>query len=135
MEVMIAVVVIGILATFAIPNVMRMREKIKINTTKGTMAAIETALNEYNEDFGHFPNRREGGLDALVQQPQGPAAQKWNGPYLKGKTEIPLDSWGNPFEFNLRQDIVNKDKFKYYEIVSTGPKGPDDENDNIYIGG
>lgn len=133
-EVMIAVFVIGILATFAIPGAMRMWEKIKINTTKGTIASIETALYNYRDDIGHFPTKREGGLDALVQPPQGPGSEKWNGPYLKGKSEMPLDAWNSPFELNLGEDIVQKDKHKYYEIVSYGPKGPDDDSDNIYMG-
>jgi general secretion pathway protein G len=135
MEVMIAVIVIGILATFAIPNVMRMWKKIKVNTTMGVMATIETALHDYREDIGHFPRRKEGGLDALVQKPQGQGMEKWDGPYIKGKTEMPLDAWNQPFELNLPPDIVKKDKHKYYEIVSHGPNGPDDETDNIYIGG
>jgi general secretion pathway protein G len=135
MEVMIAVVVIGILATFVVPNVMRMRKRIQRNTTMGIMASIETALHDYREDIGHFPRRKEGGLDALVQKPQGQGMEKWDGPYLKGKTEMPLDSWNQPFELNLPPNIINKQKFKYYEIISYGPNGPDDESDNIYVGG
>lgn len=134
MEVMIAVVVIGILATFAIPGVMRMREKIAINTTKGVMASLETALHDYRDDMGSFPTRKEGGLDALVQKPQGQSAEKWQGPYLKGKTEIPVDAWGNAYELNLGTDIIKKDKHRYYEIISHGPNGPDDETDTIYMG-
>jgi len=134
MEVMIAVVIIGIMATFAVPGIMRMLRKVKVNTTTGVMASIETALHDYRDDVGHFPRQKEGGLDALVQKPQGPGMEKWDGPYLKGKTEMPTDSWNNPFELNLPPNIIKKDKFKYYEIISHGPNGPEDESDDIYMG-
>ncbi|MBU1007633.1 type II secretion system major pseudopilin GspG [Candidatus Dependentiae bacterium] len=134
MEIMIAMVVLGILATLAIPGVMRMREKIRVNQTKAVMASLETAINDYREDIGHFPTQQEGGLEALVVRPRGPAAQKWDGPYLKGKTELPQDAWGNDYELNLGAAIKNKAKHKYYEIISYGPAGPEDEKDIMFTG-
>lgn len=134
MEVMIAVVVIGVLATLAIPGVMRMRRQLQKNSTKATMAGIESALHDYRDDIGHFPTRQEGGLEAIVVRPRGPAGEKWDGPYLKGKDELPQDSWGYDFEFNLGPAIKSKTKYKYYEIISYGPEGPDNEKDNISMG-
>jgi len=134
MEVMIAVVIIGVLASLAVPGIMRMRKQLKINATKSTIAAIEVAIRDYQEDIGHMPTRQEGGLEALVVRPRGKAAEKWDGPYLKGQTEVPRDSWNYDFEYNTGPAIKNKAKYRYYEIISYGPNGPDDESDNIPMG-
>lgn len=134
MEVMIAVVIIGVLATLALPGIMRMRKQLKVNSTKATMAAIESALHDYREDVGHFPTRQEGGLEAIVVRPRGSAGQKWDGSYLKGKIELPQDAWRYDFEFNLGPAIKDKARYKYYEIISSGPEGPDNEKDNISMG-
>jgi general secretion pathway protein G len=134
MEVLIAIIIIGILATLAGPQILKLRERIRVNSTKGTMAAIKSALQDYNEDMGRFPGRREGDLDALVQRPAGKEAERWDGPYLEGKDEIPLDAWSREFEYNLPPNIQHKNKYKYFEIISTGKNGPDDEKDNIDMG-
>lgn len=134
MEVMLAVVVIGILATLALPGIMRMRRRLQKNTTLATMATLETAIRDYQEDIGHFPTRQEGGLEAIVTRPRGKAAEKWDGPYLKGRTELPQDSWNYDFEYNTGPAIKDKARFKYFEIISTGPNGPDDESDDLSMG-
>jgi len=135
MEVMIAVTVIGVLAALAGPGIMRMREKLKVNSTMATIAALETAINDYREDMGGYPNKREGGLEAIVERPSGKAGAKWKGPYLKGRDTLPLDAWKNEFELHLGAQIVKDKKHKYYEIMSPGPsRDEDNEEDNIYKG-
>ena len=134
-EVLIAIVIIGILATLAGPRIMKIKEKIEVNSTKGTMAAIKTALMDYRDDFGSFPGPKEGGLEALVKNPfSGAGAEKWDGPYISGKTEVPKDYWNREIEYNLPPNIQNKNKYKYFEIISYGPSGPDNEKDNIDMG-
>ena len=130
MEVMIAVVVIGILATLAGPRVMKMLDKIKLNTTMGRMAAIETAIQNYREEMGPLPQR----LEDIVVKPTGKGSEKWDGPYIKGAKELPIDAWNNEFEYNKGQNIKHKDVYRYYEIISYGPTGEEDESDYIHMG-
>lgn len=135
MEVMIAMVIIGILATFAIPGALRMWKKVNINHAKGTMATIQSALIQYKEDMGHFPTQREGGTDALFEQPNVPGAEgRWDGSYMPGHETMPDDPWKNPFEINFGTDIQNKKKYRFLEIICTSENGPDDESDNFDIG-
>lgn len=130
MEVMIAVVVMGILATLAGPQILKKLATIKLNQTKSTMSAIEAALSDYRQDMGPLPQR----LDELVVRPTGKGSDRWDGPYIKGAKEIPLDAWNNEFEYNKGQNIKHKDIYKYYEIISYGPTGEEDESDYINIG-
>lgn len=134
MEVLIAVVIIGILATLAGPRIIEFKRKMEINASKATLAAIETALHDYRDDMGQFPSQKVGGLDALVQRPVGKGAERWNGPYLKGKTEVPTDYWNREIEYNLPPNIKHKNKYKYYELISYGPNGEEDESDNFDFG-
>lgn len=133
---MIAMVIIGILATFAVPQIQKIRERISKNTTQGLMATIEGALINYKEELGHFPTQKEGGLDALVTRPVGKDYEtKWQGPYIKGATVVPKDGWGHDFIYNLAPNIQKKDRFRYYEIISYGPNNDaNNESEHLYMG-
>jgi general secretion pathway protein G len=129
MEVMIAIVIIGILATLAGPAMMRKWKQIEINTTRATMSAIKAALNDYREDIGHFPTKEEGGLEALVKKPKN--VKNWNGPsYLEGRDEVPKDKWGQEFDYNKPPKKYGN-LYRYYEIISDGPE---DSEEEIHLG-
>jgi len=138
MEVMLAVAIIGILAAVAGPAIMRKWREVNINTTKSTMQSIKAALMDYRQDMGHFPTKREGSLDALVQKPTVKGNERWDGPYLEGKSEMPTDAWNNDFIYNTGTEITQKDRFKYFEIISYGangePGGEGKENQDLYAG-
>ena len=124
MEILVVVFIIGLLATLVGPRVIGLMTKGKISATKATLSAIKTGLVEYKQDIGHFPTAREGGLDALVIMPNIKGNEKWEGPYLEAQEEVPLDSWGNEFEYNL-PPVMYKTKYKYFEVISQGEEGED----------
>ena len=124
MEVMLAVIIIGVLSTLAIPRIMRKMQDMKISATKATIASFKSALMDYNQDIGHFPSTEEGGLDALVKQPRG--IKKWEDSYLEGRDSVPTDQWNNEFEYN-KPPRKFKNLYKYYEIISDGPEDADEE--------
>ena len=121
-EVMIAVAIIGMMAAVVIPNIQKYLAKAKVSSTQTTMAAIKSALLDYQSDMGNFPTKREGGLDALIEKPNVKGSERWEGPYLEGQDEVPTDAWRNEFEYNTGSDITQK-KFKHYEIISHGANG------------
>jgi type IV pilus assembly protein PilA len=53
-ELMIVVAIIGILAAIAIPNFLRFQLKSKTSEGKVNIAAIRTAEESYNAEFGNF---------------------------------------------------------------------------------
>lgn len=133
MEVMLAVAIMGILAVMIGPSIVKKLGQVKENTTKSTMATLKSALQDYYTDIGHFPNKSEKGLDALVVRPKGKAAKKWDGPYIEGESEIPTDAWGGEFEYNA-PPARYKDKFKRYELISFGESGEEGGDEEVVMG-
>ena len=126
-EVMLAVVIIGVLSTLIIPGIMKKWKQMEVNTTKSTMAALKSALNDYRQDVGHFPTAEEGGLEALVKRPKG--IKKWDDSYLENTIDVPTDKWGQEFEYNIPPKKYKN--YKYYEIISDGPE---DAEEDIHMG-
>ncbi len=87
------------------------------------VAAAQDQIDFFNKclgifyvHMGRFPTAEEG-LEALVKQPTGEGADRWQGPYLK-EAEIPLDPWGNPYVY-VYPGRINPD----YDIISYGADG------------
>lgn len=114
LEMMVVVVIIGIIVSMIGPRIVGRMKKAKIQTTKATMARVKSALIEYSIDMGAFPSSREG-LDVLIDRPNVKNARKWDGPYLEGQEEVPVDQWGNEFEYNCPPERFKK--YRYFEII------------------
>ena len=78
--------------------------------------SIETALNNYEAEHGHYPPL-EFDLDELAVGREG-------GPYLSGPIR---DGWGRPFRYML---VDGKPK-----VYSAGPDGVFGTKDDIYARG
>ena len=126
-EVMVVIVILGVLAALIVPNVMGRSEKAKVDTTQITLKGVAGALDQYKLDNNHFPTMQEGGLDALVNQPE--AAKNWlPGGYLKGG--YPKDSWDN----DLQYVIPGRDgqAFDLYSFGADGKEGGEGNDADIY---
>jgi general secretion pathway protein G len=137
MDVMIAVAIMALLATLVGTNVMRYLERAKESSTKTVLAAVETAMQDYYQDIGHFPTKAEGGLIALTQQPRGEKYKgKWQGPYLERiePGTVPVDGWDNPLELSIPP--LDKKRFKYYQVNSYGKDGKDSDEarTDLFVG-
>lgn len=133
-EILVVLMIMGFLLAFVGPALYRRIAQSKVAMTKLKMGTIKSALIEYQTDVGHYPNKKEGGLQALIVQPQG--AQGWNGPYLDDEGDL-LDKWGGEFECNI-PPVKYKNKFKYLEIISYGADGEEGgtgDNAEIVSGG
>lgn len=90
MEIMIVIIIIGLMATFAAPKFIKQLGRAEQNTAKAQVEMLMTALDAYRLDVGSYPSQQEG-LEALVANP---GSEGWLGPYLN-KTKIPEDPWRN----------------------------------------
>ena len=108
-EVLIVMVILGLLAALVGPRMFGKTGKAKQKAAKSQITLFETAIDAYRLDVGKFPPD----LNALRQKPDG--VDKWDGPYLP--KEIPLDPWGNPYEYKVPGE--NSD----YDIISYGADG------------
>jgi general secretion pathway protein G len=122
-EILVVVFIIGLLASLVGPRVINLMFKGQVSATKSTLQSLKAALADFKLDVGRFPTKAEG-LEALVQN-KG-KSPKWNGTYLEGKTEAPLDGWDNEFIYNAPPEVY-KDNYKYYEIISHGDPATEDD--------
>ena len=130
-EILIVLGIIILLAGAAIVALVPQQKGARIDTTKLKMKSIETGIEAYNVNIGHYPNEQEGGLEALRVKPSFDTeamGQNWRGPYLK---EDPVDSWGQKFNYQLSQPGTPEADLTPFKLWSNGPDGMDGTEDDV----
>lgn len=95
LEVMVVVVILGILASFVVPNLLGNKEKADQQKAVTDIVALENALDMYKLDNGSYPTTDQG-LEALVSKPHSspePRNYRADG-YIK---RLPTDPWGGDY--------------------------------------
>ncbi len=95
LELLVVLVILGLLAAFAVPQVMNYLGGARSDAANIQVSNLSTALDLCRLDVGRYPTTGEG-LGSLVTPPSG--AERWNGPYVK-KRESLIDPWGEPYGF------------------------------------
>jgi general secretion pathway protein G len=114
-EIMVVVVIIGLLAAFAVPLFMGRVDEARITKTRADIQAIETALAMYRLDTARYPNTSHG-LSALVRRPEEATVRNWReGGYLP---RLPRDPWGNDYQYRYPGS-----RGLAYDLYSLGPDG------------
>ena len=113
-ELMIVIVILGLLATVAMPRILDKPEKARRAKAKFDITNIETALRLFHTDTGRFPTTSEG-LDALVTNP---GVRNYNDKGYLDK--VPTDPWGNAYVY-ISPGLRHKD----YDLESYGKDGED----------
>jgi general secretion pathway protein G len=125
-ELMIAVVIIGILAAIIAPNVIGRLNDAKVSAAKQDVATLVQTLSMYKLDNSRFPSGEQG-LKALVEKPViAPLPNNWRtGGYI---ARLPNDPWGNPYQFanpGLHGDV------DVYSFGADGKAGGEGEGADI----
>jgi general secretion pathway protein G len=124
LEIMFVVVIIGILAAIAVPNLSKRANWAKIKATEASMKNTETALSTYEMKVGSYPTTEQG-LEALVKCPSDVEKNDWgDSPYLR---EVPKDAYGQKFIYKCPGEH-NTDE---YDLYSTGKDRKDGTDDDI----
>ena len=125
-ELMIAVVIIGILAAIIAPNVIGRLHDAKVSAAKQDVATLVQSLTMYKLDNGRFPTGEQG-LKALVEKPvAAPLPNNWrSGGYI---ARLPNDPWGNPYQLSNPGLHGEIDVFSF---GADGKAGGDGENADI----
>lgn len=121
LELLVVLVILGLLAAVAGPQVMKHVGGAKSSTAKLQIDEFGAALDMYKLEVGRYPNSQEG-LQALSEAPSG--ATNWNGPYLKKKT-VPKDPWGNDYHFASPGQHGAFDIYSYGADNREGGEGED----------
>ena len=114
LELLVVLVILGLIAAVAGPQVMKMLGNAKSDVARIQMENIRTALDFFNLDMGRYPSGDEG-LEILIKRPD--AGSRWAGPYLKSKI-VPMDPWSRAYIY----ENPGKDN-KPYELKSLGADG------------
>lgn len=112
-EILLVVVIIGILASIAIPRLGGHTEKAKLSAAKQTIGTISGALQIYEMNNGEYPSSLEGLLDS----------SKDGFPFLQ-RPVVPKDPWDTPFTYSAPGSHNTYD----YDISCTSPKGVEVNN-------
>lgn len=111
-EILIVVTILGVIITLVGSRVYKQFAKANVKTTELAMRQLEQAVVEYQMDNRKIPAAGEG-LDVL------------EGEYIEN---LPNDSWGNPFRY-----LAPGPEGKAYDIISDGPDGLPDTEDDIKL--
>ena len=106
-ELLIVMIILGLLASLVGPKMFGKLGMAKQKTAKTQIEMLMTALDAYRLDMGTYPSTQEG-LEALVENP---GSDNWDGPYLA--KEVPLDPWGNPYNYENPGTHGEVDIFSY----------------------
>ena len=129
MELMIVVVILGLLASFVLPNLTGQSSKAKKKLVCVQMQSIKDSLRLFKVDNGTYPTTEEG-LEALIKNPDEKRYRNFdeNGYFTDGY--LPKDSWGNPFVYLYEDGDL--------ELISLGAdnkEGGTDEGKDITLSG
>lgn len=113
-ELLVVLTIIGLIVGLVGPRVLGYLAESRAKTAKLQIASFSASLDLFYLDTGRYPTTSEG-LAALAERPADVTV--WNGPYLKGG-RVPLDPWGNPYQFRSPVDHTPP-----YEILSFGSDG------------
>ncbi|WP_106640281.1 type II secretion system major pseudopilin GspG [Allosphingosinicella vermicomposti] len=113
MEMLVVLVVIGIIAAVAIPQVMGLLESAKYKAARIQLETLNQSLAFYHLDTESYPTTEQG-LAALWQAP--PQMDLWNGPYVRQERQL-LDPWGKPFVYR------SPGKNRPFDLMTLGADG------------
>lgn len=114
-EIMVVVVIIGLLATFILPNVLGRADQAEQTKAKADIRSIENQLAMYRLDNYDYPTSAQG-VQALVADPG--TRGTWRG-YLD---KLPKDPWGNEYQY-LNPGQKNTNSFDLWSYGADGAPG------------
>lgn len=124
LELLVVLMILGLIAAFAVPQVMKLVGGAKSSAAKIQVQNLSTVLDLYRLDTGLYPTTEEG-LKALHERPGD--AGKWNGPYVK-KAEMLIDPWGNAYQYRSPGEHGD---FDIFSLGADNTVGGDGENQDL----
>jgi len=89
------------------------------------ISIFENLLTNYHMDVGSYPSTSQGLAALRTEPPELASLNKWAGPYAN--KEIPLDPWGNPYQYEL----LGPEQLQIWSWGADGQDGSEDDIGNI----
>ena len=126
-ELLVVLTILALISALVVINVLPERDRAAVRKARIDIGAIETALDQYKLDNFNYPTSEQG-LQALVSPPSGLARPENYRPggYIRGG--VPLDPWGNPYQYRFpgERNIVD-----VFSLGADGQQGGEDLNADI----
>src|SRR5918996_427173 len=122
-ELLVVLVILGLLAAFAAPQVLKYLGRAKTDAARAQVQNIASIPDLYRLEVGSYPAQQDG-LDALLEQP--PDAARWNGPYVKRRDAL-VDPWGELYEYRFPGEHGAYDLYTLGADRSEGGEGEDQD--------
>ena len=90
-ELMVAIVIIGLLSTFVVLNVLPSQDQAMVEKARADVALLGQAVEMYRLDTHTYPSTEQG-LEALVTAPEGLRKEA----YVR---RLPTDPWGTAYQY------------------------------------
>jgi general secretion pathway protein G len=113
LELLVVLLIIALLAGYVGPKLFGEVGKARSKTAASQMKGIESALDRYRLDTGHYPTT-EAGLPALMTNVGNTSG--WDGPYMS--SAVPNDPWGKPYIYRSPGE-----NGKDYDLMTYGADG------------
>jgi general secretion pathway protein G len=122
-ELLVVLVILGLLAAFAAPQVLKYLGRAKTDAAKAQVQNIASILDLYRLEIGSYPDQRDG-LEALLEQPAD--AARWNGPYVKRRDAL-IDPWGQMYVYRYPGEHGDYDLYSLGADQAEGGEGEDQD--------
>lgn len=123
MELMVVIIILGLLASFVLPNLSGKSDDAKNKLTCVQAKSIAQSVKLFRIDNSRLPTTAEG-LNALINIPDTKMTNYPKNGYFEDK-KLPLDPWGGNFVY-----ILNGDSF---DIISFGGDKTESTDDDIAL--
>ena len=123
-ELLVVLVILGLLAAFAAPQVLKYLGRAKTDAAKAQVQNIAGILDLYRLDVGSYPSQQDG-LEALLDEPAD--APRWNGPYVKRRDAL-IDPWGQLYVYRFPGD---HGPYDLYTLGADRGEGGDGEDQDV----
>ncbi len=123
-ELLVVLVILGLLAAFAAPQVLKYLGSAKTDAAEAQVQNISSILDLYRLEVGSYPSETDG-LEALIEAPND--AARWNGPYVK-KRDALTDPWGQIYGYRMPGEHGDYD---VYSLGADQTEGGEGENRDI----
>ena len=126
-ELLVVLSIITLISALVVVNVLPERDRAAVRKARVDVGVIESALDQYRLDLLNYPSNAQG-LDALVRAPSNLARPEEYRPggYLRGG--VPLDPWGNPYQYRFPGERGVVDVFS---LGADGEEGGEELNADI----